>query len=115
MLPLPRAGGVDRLSALRSALYLLQIIFPDRRSRAQSALDVLGMNDVSLLRVVRPNSGIAVRLQFYVDREMIPFGGFLLHQVLDLLLSPQNVLNMMPEFMRNHIRLSEIGGASSKP
>jgi len=53
------------------------------------------VDDVALLRAVRPHAGKAVCLEFEIDRERISLRRILAGDAPDLLFDAENVLNVM--------------------
>ena len=72
------------------------------------------MDDVSLLRAVAPHTGKTVGLQLQIYGKRILRAFVLLGQPPHLLLDPQQLLHVMPEFMRDDIGLREVAGVAAE-
>ena len=96
------------LRTYRPPAHLLNVIIPNRRRRLQRPIHIVLMHDPPLLGRMPPNPRIAVRLQLQIDRQLLRFARILLAQPLHLRLRPQQVLHMVSEFMRNHVRLRKV-------
>ena len=89
---------------------LLQTIVPDRRGSAQRRINISLLQQAALLRILRPDARKAVRLQLQFHRHDISQSWILLHRLLFLRFDPQNLLHVMPDFMRQHISLRKFAG-----
>src|SRR5438034_625546 len=70
------------------------------------------IDNVPLLRGVPPHASQAIRLQLQTHRQRISHPRILLPQIRDPLLDAQDLLHVMPNLVRHHIRLRELAGRS---
>jgi hypothetical protein len=62
----------------RTPAHFLQVVVAYRCCRSQGTIDVIFMDDVSLLRTVSPDAGKAVSLQLQINGKRILFAFILL-------------------------------------
>ena len=90
----------------------LQPIVSHRGRRAEAGFHIAGVNDIALGRRVTPDPGETVGLQFQTDRERVSLGGVRHLPSPDTSFDAENLLNVMSDFMRDHVRLRELTGGS---
>jgi hypothetical protein len=81
---------------------------PTAASSVESGLYVCGVDDVALCRAVSPHSRQAIRLQFQRNRKTIAHGRVPLLQLPDLPLDPEQILDVMADFVGDHVGLSKL-------
>src|SRR6266545_1226700 len=105
--------GIDRAAGL-----LLDAVVADRRGGGERLFDIPRIEDDALARIpplgrfVAPASGEAVRLQLHPYGESIRFPRVLLLELAHLLVDPGQVLDVVPELVREHVGLREVAGRS---
>ena len=85
------------------------LVVADGRGRAQAALDVLGVDDVALLRIEAPDARVTIGLQLEAHRQRVtrPLVGALRLRV-ELAHRAEQVLHVVPDLVRDHVRLREV-------
>jgi hypothetical protein len=94
--------------------FTLQAIVPNAAGGLQRLFHVTGFENMPrFLRVVGPDAGQAIRLQFHHHRQSV---GFRLARASPEGLNPigdsQQVLDMVPDFMGDDIGLGKVSGGS---
>src|SRR6185503_13467561 len=92
-----------RLGAHAPARHSLQSIVAHRGSRSEALRNIGLIHDVALFRRVAPHTGDAIGLQLDTDGKLIARAGFLLLQAADLSFYPEQILNVVPNFVGDHI------------
>jgi hypothetical protein len=99
--------GIGHDVALRTAL---EIIVADHTRRTHCFFDVAGFDDVlDAISVTRPDTGEEIRLELEPDGELIVFSFTdTSARALHTISNAEQVLHMMPDFVRDDIGLREI-------
>ncbi len=114
LLPLRARPMRPRLRTHRPSTHLLQVVVAHRSCGRQRSLHVIRIHNPPRLRRVRPHSRKTVSLQLQIHRKRIPLTRILLRQPSLTPFNPQQLLDMMPQLMRDHVGLRELRRASSK-
>src|SRR5207237_9313234 len=83
---------------------------PDGGGGVQCLLQITGLHKPLLVRGVRPETGVAVGLELEPDGQLIRLAGIALLLAAHTFLGPQQVLDVMAELVRDHVRLGEVTG-----
>src|SRR6202048_1444459 len=113
-LPLCAGAVGEALRADRAASHLLDAIVTHRSRRLQTGVDIRFMDDVALLRAVRPHTGEAVRLQLQVGGEVVALRRLLPFQMTHPLLDAQQILHVVAKLMCDHVSLREVRGTAAQ-
>src|SRR5437667_6656191 len=90
---------------------LLDLVVADGGGGAQPFLEIARLEQVALLREESPYAGVAVRLQLQAHRQVVAASR--VHPLrlrVELPHRAEQVLHVMADFVRDHIRLREIAG-----
>ena len=87
--------------------HLLDVVVANRRGRMQGGLHVSGFQQSTLLRGVGPNAREAIRLQLRLHRQRIRSRWIASLQLLHSALYAKDLLNVVANFVRQHISLRE--------
>src|SRR5260370_9351816 len=86
----------------------LQSVIANRSRCAQAGVDIVLMDDVTLLGRVPPDTGKAVGLQLELDGDLLCRPGTRLLQPPCFSLDAEDLLNVMADFVCENIRLLEL-------
>src|SRR5690606_3285106 len=92
-----------------------QTIVADGRGRREPLLDVARLEHLLLaVRVMRPDAGVAIRLQLHEDLEPVDLGlvGQARLPLADPVHDAGQVLDVMPDLVADDVRLREVTGAA---
>ena len=92
--------------------HLLQTVVANRRRRAHCRLHVARIEQIPLLRGMRPDSRVAIRLQFHFHQQRVVHSPVSLLHLPHAVFCPRNFLDVMPDFVCQHICLRKFSGRS---
>src|SRR5215218_4077238 len=104
---LGRAVG-PRLRVDADAGARLDPVVTDGGRRAQAFLEVARLEVALLVDGLCPHAGEAVGLELHLDRELVLPARVLLLELADLALDPRHRLDVVPDLVRDDIRLREV-------
>ena len=104
----------EALRTYCSTLHSLQVIIAHSRCCLQTGCDIGVVNFLSLLGAVRPDACEAVRLQFEIDGERVPFRRILAGELPDLPFDSENILHMMTKLVRDNVSLRKVRIAAAE-
>ena len=98
----------ERLRADMAGGHALHPVISHRSRCLHSCLDIAGIDQVSLAGAVGPHARQAIGLKFEGNGEAIALRRHPLLEVAHLLLDAQNLLHMVPDFVRQYVGLREL-------
>ena len=101
-------GPSDGRARSGAASIVTSLVPADRRSRSETLFQVTRGEQIVLERRMAPHAREAVGLQLHADRERILEVGALLLRAAHLLVDPEDVLHVVPELVRDDVRLCEV-------
>src|SRR5262249_24403928 len=93
-----------------STCHPLNAVVGNRRSGVQRRLDITLLQQIPLSGRMSPHTCQTVGLQFHPDRQIVGALGARLLHLPHLPIDVQEMLNMMSDFVREHVRLRELAG-----
>jgi len=93
----------------------LQAIITDGRRSAQCRCHVSFFEQPALLCGMRPDPGKAIGLEFKFHRERVRLARIAFLKLMDLTFDSNQFLHVVPELVRQNVRLRKLTGRSEPP
>ena len=91
-----------------ASCHFLQTVIAHRRCCTKTRLNIALINDLALFSGFTPDPSEAIGLELQVHGKRVRLRRITFPQTLNLLLNAQELLNMMPDFVCDHVGLREL-------